>query len=49
MSDELIKVYKSVEEQVDEHKVKEMFNNLADMQIQKQKRLSMNVDRLMDI
>lgn len=49
MSDELIAVYQMVAEQVDEHKVKEIFNNLADMQWQKQKRISMNFDRFMDI
>jgi len=49
MSDELITVYQMVAEQVDEHKVKDIFNNLADMQWQKQKRISMNFDRFMDI
>ncbi|MBA6327685.1 hypothetical protein H4J46_06995 [Colwellia sp. MB02u-6] len=49
MSDELIAVYQVVAEQVDEHKVKDIFNNLADMQWQKQKRISMNFDRFMDI
>ena len=49
MSDKLIEVYKLVEGEVNEYKVKEIFNNLADMQMQKQKRISMNFDRLMDI
>lgn len=49
MSDKLIEVYKLVEDQVDDNKVKEIFNNLADMQMQKQRRLTMNFDRLMDI
>jgi rubrerythrin len=49
MSDDLIKVYQLVEEQINEDNVKNIFNNLADMQMQKQKRLSINVDRLMDL
>jgi rubrerythrin len=49
MSDKLIEVYKLVANEVHDHKVKEIFNNLADMQVQKQKRISMNFDRLMDI
>ena len=49
MSDELIQVYNLVENQINENSVKDIFNNLADMQMQKQKKLSINVDRLMDI
>lgn len=49
MSDELTEVYSLVAEQLDENKVREVFNNLYDMQIQKQRRLSINFDRLMDI
>jgi rubrerythrin len=49
MSNEFIALYQQVEAQLDEAKVKEIFHNLSDMQIQKQKRLSMNYDRLMDL
>ena len=49
MSDELLSLYAQVEEQIDEEKVKAIFHNLADMQVQKQKKITMNYDRMMDM
>lgn len=49
MSDELIEVYRLVEAQVDESNVKEIFDNLANMQLQKQRQISVNFNRLMDM
>lgn len=49
MSDELLSLYAQVEEQIDEDKVKAIFHNLADMQVQKQKKITMNYDRMMDM
>jgi rubrerythrin len=48
-SDELIEVYAQVAEQVDDVKLKEIFTHLANMQSQEKRKLSMNVDRLMDL
>lgn len=48
-SDALIEVYKQVEEQVDETELKEIFISLANMQDKEKRKLSMNIDRLMDI
>ena len=45
MSDELLSLYAQVEEQIDEEQVKAIFHNLADMQVQKQKKITMNYDR----
>lgn len=49
MSDELLSLYAQVEEQIDEEKVKAIFHNLADMQVQKQQKITMNYDRMMDM
>jgi rubrerythrin len=49
ITNELLALYAQVEQQVDEDEVKEIFANLANMQSQKLKRVSMNFDRLMDI
>jgi hypothetical protein len=49
MSNEFITLYQQVEEQLDEMKVKDIFRNLANMQLQKQKRVSMNYNRLLDM
>nr|WP_136250853.1 hypothetical protein [Ningiella ruwaisensis] len=49
LSNELVQLYKQVEEQVEEPQVQDIFANLADMQLQKQKRITINYERLMDI
>lgn len=48
-SDELIELYTNITEQVDEVELKYVFTNLADMQKQEKRQLSMNVNRFMDM
>jgi rubrerythrin len=48
-SDELIQLYTEMSDYSDNIGLKEVFDNLADMQIQEKHKLSMNIDRLMDI
>ena len=48
-SDELIELYTEMSDYSDNIGLKEVFDNLADMQIQEKHKLSMNIDRLMDI
>ena len=48
-SDELIELYDTISRQTDEINLKEIFTNLANMQRQEMRKLSLNIDRLMDI
>ena len=48
-SDELIELYTEMSDYSDIAELKEVFNNFADMQRQEKKKLSMNIDRLMDL
>lgn len=48
-SDELIELYESIGNQTAEINLKEIFTNLANMQKQEKRQLSMNIDRLMDL
>ena len=47
-SNELIELYTEMSDYSNNIALKEVFDNLADMQIQETHKLSMNVDRLMD-
>jgi len=48
-SDELIDFYTEMSDYSDTVELKEVFDNLADMQRQEKHKLSINVDRLMDL
>lgn len=48
-SDELIQLFTEMSDHSDIAELKELFDNLADMQHQEKLKLSMNVDRLMDL
>jgi len=48
-SDELIQLFTEMSDYSDTAELKELFDNLADMQHQEKRKLSMNVDRLMDL
>ena len=49
IADELIKFYEDMALQADKTTLKEAFTNLAAMQKQEKRKLSMNIDRLMDL
>lgn len=49
LGDELIELYLEMANHVNAESIKEVFNNLAQMQRQEQRKLSMNVDRLIDL
>jgi rubrerythrin len=48
-SNELIELYTEMSGYSDNPALKEVFDNLADMQTQEKHKLSMNIDRLMDL
>ena len=48
-SNELIELYTEMSDYSDNTKLKEVFDNLADMQTQEKHKLSINIDRLMDL
>ena len=49
IADELITFYEDMASQADEKNLKEAFTNLVSMQKQEKRKLSMNIDRFMDL
>ena len=49
IADDLIEFYEDMASQADKTTLKEAFTNLATMQKQEKRKLSMNIDRLMDL